>query len=1154
MAREPLRDHDPLRVGRYRLTARLGAGGMGVVYLGLAPKAPKAPNDPNYPDGDGSQVAVKVLRPELADDPEFRARFGREVASLMLVRGECTVRVIEADTNSSQPFMVTEFAAGPSLSEYIDANGPLGADMLYGLATGLAEALTAIHAAGVVHRDLKPSNVILGQSGPKVIDFGIAQTLDATSVTKTGMMVGSAGFMAPEQVTGRAGQAADIFAWAVTVAYAASGQPPFGTGESMAIVYRILHGSPDVAAVPAALQTLVMAALAKDPQLRPTAHELLDLLTDPAAREDRPAQAVLAHTWPSTHPHVSQPHVGQPVLSAPIVSQARTSQPSTSEPQTGESYISEPRTGRPRANQARANEARTNRPGPARRPPNGSLLFEPAPPSARPRALGRGRFSRRMTLIGVPAVVVVAVAALISGLLMGHVFNLGQLTANQLAPQGTTTADLATYPGQQPRGVFQTLNRVVASGNTIVALGSQASDGLVRQQFFVSSDGGKTWRLAPLRAAGGGKGVQVPFGHQATLLAGGPVGWLAIGPQAIWTSPDGTSWTLTSTHGVSPQLPGDAVWVITKTATGFLAAGKGNAAGGGTQAVIWTSRDGLTWQRMTAADLGLAGTGEAVQNISYATYRGDGTLIAGAVAAAGASYSGAWLSTDGGSAWTRVNIPVSNGAGDTISGLAFDNAGLIAVRPGGGTSPSTAFGVAYFSPDGLAWHYAGTIGAAAGASGSSGSSGWSPGIVKGSDYGFVVAGQTATGHFVAYTSTGTGAAWQPTGSLGQATGESMPSVTVAPGGTVVAVSATRGSAVSQQPVFLEATTTGSVRPVSVQGIWDETVPELAVNSTAVSPAGTMVAVGSADGYPAVWQSAPGGTWRLVSSLSLVSAYPGLTALTSVTYGTSGWLAVGVPGPVVLTSANGTTWQRARGGIEKDLGQVSAVAVAAGPAGYSVVGRPAGPESANVADVWWSPDLTSWTKAQDMNVMTGPIQVLGVAADPQGFVSAGSHNNQPAVWTTSDGKLWTTIDLAQPAGASSAVLQQIVINGNHVVALGQEIKAGSAVPFAEQSSDGGASWRQVAFSPPGPNTVITALTADSGGFTAAGQYGEPGQQTVVMWTSSTGLTWTPVQVSGLGGGGSQAVTALVSSGSAVTGIGSTATMQGHQFLLLALPHR
>ena len=177
-------------------------------------------------------------------------------------------------------------------------------------------------------------------------------------------------------------------------------------------------------------------------------------------------------------------------------------------------------------------------------------------------------------------------------------------------------------------------------------------------------------------------------------------------------------------------------------------------------------------------------------------------------------------------------------------------------------------------------------------------------------------------------------------------------------------------------------------------------------------------------------------------MSLVSSYPGLTALTSVTYGPAGWLAVGVPGPVVLTSANGTTWQRASGGIEKDLGQVSAVAGAAGLAGYSVVGRPAGPGRASVADVWWSQNLTSWTEAQDMNVMNGPIQVLAVAADPHGFVSAGSHNSQPAVWTTSDGKLWTTIDLALPDGASSAVLQQIAINQNHVVALGRRSRRAS----------------------------------------------------------------------------------------------------------------
>jgi hypothetical protein len=755
-----------------------------------------------------------------------------------------------------------------------------------------------------------------------------------------------------------------------------------------------------------------------------------------------------------------------------------------------------------------------------------------------------------MTLIGGPAVAAVAVAALVSGLLMGHVIRLSRLTANQPEPRGTTTAALGTYPGQLPRGVFQTISRVVASGGTIVTMGSQASDGLVRQQFFVSSDGGTTWRLAPLHVASGGNRVQVRPGHQATLLAGGPGGWLAVGPQAIWTSRDGTSWTLASTHGIAPRQPGDSVLVLTKTASGFVAAGSGNAPAGGPQAVIWTSRDGLTWQRMTAADLGLAGAGEAVTSISYATSRGGDTVVAGPVAAGGATYSGTWLSTDGGSAWTRVSIPVSNGAGDTISGLAFDSAGLIAVRPGG-TSPGTAFGVAYFPPNGLAWQYAGTIDAAAG---------WSPGVVKGSDDGLVVAGQTAAGKIVAYTSTGAGAAWQPTGSLGQAANESVTGVTVAPGGRVVAVGATHDSTVSQQPVFAEATTTGGVRLVPVQGIRAGVVPELAVNSTAVSPAGTMVAVGSADGYPAVWRSASGGPWRLVSSLSLVSAYPGLTALTSVTYGPSGWLAVGAPGPVVLTSANGTTWYRA-GAIEKDLGQVSAVAAVAGPdrVGYSivgtttgVVGRPAGPDSASMADIRWSQNLSSWVQAQQMNVMSGSTQVLAVAAEPHGFVSVGSHDGHPAVWTTSDGRLWTTIDLALPAGASSAALQQVAINGDRVVALGQEIKAGGAVPFAELSADGGASWQQVRFIPPGPDTVITALTADSGGFTAAGHYGEPGQQTAVTWTSATGATWTPAQVSGLGGGGSDEITALASSGSAVTGIGSTATMQSRQVLILALP--
>jgi eukaryotic-like serine/threonine-protein kinase len=287
LASTPLWKSDPAQVGSYRLIGRLGSGGMGVVYLASAP--------------DGGQVAVKLLRPELADNTEFRTRFAREVAALTRIHGVCTVRVIEADTTSARPFLVTEYVDGPSLAEYVSAHGPLDAQMLYGLATGLAEALTAIHATAIVHRDLKPSNVLLTQAGPKVIDFGIAQALDATALTSTGITVGSAGFMAPEQVTGRAGTPADIFSWALTIAYAASGQQPFGTGTSDVILYRILHGAPDVAAVPDSLRPQVTAALARDPAARPSAAELLSQLTgtrtQASAGYDVPTQTILAQTW-----------------------------------------------------------------------------------------------------------------------------------------------------------------------------------------------------------------------------------------------------------------------------------------------------------------------------------------------------------------------------------------------------------------------------------------------------------------------------------------------------------------------------------------------------------------------------------------------------------------------------------------------------------------------------------------------------------------------------------------------------------------------------------------------------------------------------------------------------------------------------------------
>jgi hypothetical protein len=496
--------------------------------------------------------------------------------------------------------------------------------------------------------------VILGQDGPKVIDFGIAQALDATSVTRTGMMVGSAGFMAPEQVTGRAGQAADIFAWAVTLTYAASGQMPFGTGSHEVILYRILHLDPDTAAVPDLLRPLVEAALAKDSQRRPRAEELLAWLTT-RTRADRDyefnTQAVLAQVWPATEVTPVQ-------------------QPRTSE----------------------------------------SLLLEPGPPKTkRPR---RGVLSRRTAAVAGPVLAVLA-AIVVLALTTGHFPGFGHLAANQQQNMSVAAAALGTYPGQEQRGISQTVDRVVASGHTIVTMGSQTSDGVVRQQFFVSTDGGATWRLASLHTPGGGP---APLGHPAARLAGGPGGWVAVGPHAIWTSPDGVNWTLAATHGIIPQLPGDQFLVLTNTAQGFLAAGVAQATGGSTQAVIWTSKDGLAWQRKTAAQLGLTALGATAQGIVYAASHGAATVISGGVAGGGvgpSTVSAAWLSTDGGSMWTAVTIPADHGAGTSMSGLGSDRSGLIAVRPGQ-AAPGGADGVAYFSPNGQGWQYAGTIDAAGG--------------------------------------------------------------------------------------------------------------------------------------------------------------------------------------------------------------------------------------------------------------------------------------------------------------------------------------------------------------------------------------------------------------------------------------------------------
>ncbi|MET8289879.1 serine/threonine-protein kinase [Streptomyces sp. NPDC005132] len=257
----PARPGDPGRIGPYRIIGRLGSGGMGTVHAALDP--------------DGRRIAVKVVHPAQAGDDEFRARFKREVDVSRRVTGPCLVPLLAADPGAAVPWLATDYVPGLTLGEHLSTHGPLTGARLYALAAGTAAALTAVHAAGVVHRDVKPGNVILAPDGPRVLDFGIAHALDGTSVTRTGVMTGTAGWISPEGYrTGDVGPAGDVFTWAALIAYAATGRLPFGTGAPDAVAVRVMSGDPDLAGIPDDLLALLTAALAKTPQDRPTAAAL----------------------------------------------------------------------------------------------------------------------------------------------------------------------------------------------------------------------------------------------------------------------------------------------------------------------------------------------------------------------------------------------------------------------------------------------------------------------------------------------------------------------------------------------------------------------------------------------------------------------------------------------------------------------------------------------------------------------------------------------------------------------------------------------------------------------------------------------------------------------------------------------------------------
>jgi hypothetical protein len=791
----------------------------------------------------------------------------------------------------------------------------------------------------------------------------------------------------------------------------------------------------------------------------------------------------------------------------------------------------------------------------------------PGPAAPGPAAPGgRGPLQVRKGVWQSAALVVIVVAIVIIALFAFGGSGKSGTTTVQYPAAIVASQDFAVPAGQQGRGIFQTVNAVAASGGTLVAAAAESGQWLPRAEFLTSTDGGHTWSLAQLQTAQGA--VPNPAALP-TLLAGGPHGWLALGPGVAWTSKTGHAWTLTTSTGVASLTSGDRLLGLTATATGFLAVGE-NVPGGklsSSTPVAWTSTNGTTWQRLDSSQLALPGPHalritKAVSSGSNVVIEGDATTSHRVkhgkhTATVTTTSSALWYSSNGGTSWTAANVPVAKGSGNSIAGLAATGTGFVVIRPG--TSKSVGpDAVAYLSSTGASWSQGGTIFATK-------HDNMSVSSVGGSDQGVAVVGKTTGGGLIGFESSD-GSSWHGVASPG-GPAQSLAGITVAAGGAIVGGGAAAPTTEAQSPYLVIAGSQASV--ISFAGIPDATGASRTISALADGAnASTQVAVGSANGYPAIW-TGHAAKWSTVSSPALTPA--GLSALTGVAYGHQGWVAVGgttTPSltPLVITSNDGTTWQSATTQSAFAGPRITAYQVAAGPAGYVIAGKQDVPASTTktttgkgkhkktvkhtvpahtVAATWWSADLTSWTRGTDAGTGdldgSGTRQMAAVTAGGPGFVAAGGVGSSPAIWTSTDGQHWKATGLPLPVGAASALLQDVAAQGSKIVATGLEVSGIGSAPFAEYSANGGATWQVVQLNAHGSATGITALTASAKGFTAVGTVGSPSAQRVVVWWSRTGATWQATEPAGTGldSPGSQAITALAApspSSAALTGVG------------------
>jgi hypothetical protein len=788
----------------------------------------------------------------------------------------------------------------------------------------------------------------------------------------------------------------------------------------------------------------------------------------------------------------------------------------------------------------------------------------PGPGRTRPRRGRRGVLIAAVVCVALFAVT--AAGVVIAGSLNASGGQSGLVTAYPSAR--LADGQFAGPGGSAPPQVLPSLTGIAAAGATVVAVGSRATLPDERPLVLMSPDGGRTWRPAVLRARDGGSLA----GAVPLMVAGGDGRWLAVAPDAVWTSPDGRAWQLGP--GIAPLASGDRVVGLAQAPGGFVVVGE-NVHRPGTAAaltpVLWTSANGLAWQRRDASQLDLpAGKGRAVA-LRWVAARGGVLMIAGEVARTVVQRRGkrkvsvltesraVWRSEDNGAHWLRADPPVGHGATASLSGLAATAAGIVAIRPGHGAR-GVRDAVAYLWTHGHGWHFAGTLTARRGAS-------LHVTSVAGSDQGAVVAG-SAGGYQVAFTG-GRGRSWHQTANLGRSSAAAVTGVTPGPGNEVIADGAGHAG-----PFLLLAG--AQLRPVGGAALAAAAAVGLGVNGLGAGPGG-QVAVGHADGGPAIWSRRAGGRWARMAVAAPPSWHGTGPGLTSVVHGSAGWLAVGGEGgqartvaqmaaagtldfaipsagqqPILATSPDGRTWGPAAGAGALAGPGLALTGAAAGPGGYVVAGV-RDDQGQPAAALWWSPDLTTWIPQGwgAGSVPSGPASaVLAVAAGPAGFAAVGAVGTRPAVWVYRNGQGWQSRPLAVPAGAGSAVLQRVSIRGRRIAALGVAARPSGPVPFAAVSVNAGRTWREVSLPALGRPAAVTALVTAGGGFVGAGTPGTGGAQDVIVWWSPDGLTWHAVRLGGRGlsGPGVQQISGLSVSGGMLTGVGSTVTGTGQRPVL------